>query len=112
VTFTDFLSALLPPSTVVVFLTTGVMCLIFRGTLTGRFDVEYVKKKAGQAKIKDVPLCIKSLTVIFFVIVGFLLDQITGVAITLIAIYGSMALMLLAHFSLLRRPVCNGSRHA
>lgn len=94
--FTDFLSALLPPSTVVVFLTTGIMCLIFRSTLTKRFDVEYVKKEAGQPKIKDKPLCIKCLTVIFFVIVGFLLDQITGVAISLIAIYGAFALMLLA----------------
>lgn len=94
--FIDFLNALLPPVVAVSIMASFALPYIYRDSLRNNFDLAEVKKKAGSAVITDERLLIKSLIVIGFVILAFLINPVTNTNVALIAIFGAIALLLLA----------------
>jgi len=94
--FNDFLSALLPPVVASAIAASGCLLYIYRDSLRGSFDVNKVRSVSDQAQIHDQVLMLQVSIVLLFVVVGFLIQEATGVGPDFVALFGAIALLLVA----------------
>lgn len=95
-TFIDFLANLAPFIIVLLVLDLALLALFFRKELTAAEERRMLIMEMDETKsIEDRPLMVKSLIVIGLVIVGFLLQSVTGLEAGAVALGGAALLMLL-----------------
>lgn len=94
--FNDFLNALLPPVVASSIAASGYLLYIYRDRLQGSFDLDRIKGISQQAYIHDQVLLLQVSVVLFFVILAFLLQEVTGVGPDWVALFGAIALLLVA----------------
>jgi len=95
--FVDFLANLALPATAILLVTIGIMILIYRKQLSAEEEnIQSIMRMEEKELIKDWALLKRSLGVLAFTILGFLLHQSLHLESATVALLGAALLMLIA----------------
>lgn len=106
-TFVDFVKTLIPVTTIILFITVGILYFLYRRKMVveNQYVMEIMKLNPSNS-LKDKKLLYKGIAIIIFILLGFIFGEHYGLSAGVIAMAGAVFYLLIAN-----KPIGNFINH-